>query len=938
MIRAMTVFANLLLTIWVCVASSAAVPDDFSRLRERFVSPPREAGTVTLYWLNGKITKEGIREQMRALRDQCGFGGVAPLTFYSMEPPTKPAYLSGEYFDVYGCILDTAKELGMTVVFYDDCDFPSGSAGDQVREKFPNSLMKYLARGRATVTDPGEAVLTVPDGVLMSVVAKNLDDGTRRVVTSDASWDAPVLPWTGTSVGVRQPPVETAIFEYLRVLDSAGKTLFEERFDKTKKLDKGWTNPGAATLEAGGLRANDCLPTWRKGLALPDEFTLEARVTIVDGAAGLAFGVRGADDFYFWQFHAGLGAIRPHHKLGAQCELLRTIPFAFTTGRAYDIRLVGKGRTITTWIDGRQVAVHELPDARTRTLRWNAPAGRWDVQAFVCAAVPGTRLVDYLDPTAMKQFLTLTYDRFAKRFPQHFGSTIKMTFFDDLNTMGAPDCLLWTPSFREQFQKRFGRSAEPYYPALWEDIGAETAAARVALYSVRNEMFAAGYPGVTEAWCAPRGMKSSGHPSGSYNPDPLQVSGDAMLFYKNQGYPLTDYIHYLDHGIDGFKVPASAANNFDSPILVCEIYGNFHQTLPNDANMLYRAGMEVYARGVNYLLPHGTWWDPAKMAIVPEISWRNPEIGPELPQFNRWAARCETLLRGGRHVADIGLVYPIADIESRYCVSEQRPNWGYRPLPGTDYFEIMRLLTGEIRRDFTLLHPEVLDERCRVDGAELLLDNRENKERFKVLLLPACKTIHLSNLKMVKKFYDAGGKVVATTCLPEQSAEFGHNDDVQRLTQAMFGPTGRGVFVPKPDERSLKQALDGLGLVWDVRVENVPNIPRVSRDGSDPSVNQSATKPEWYEGGNRQFGYIHKVLTGTDFYFFGNSSAQSITADVTLRGRLELEVWNPHNGERTPLKCVYDKLSGTDVTRTHLTLESLRSIFLVAPSLTTRGQ
>jgi hypothetical protein len=737
----------------------------FSELRERFVSPPPGSGTVTLYWLNGKITKEGIREQMRAMRDQCGFGGVAPLTLFSMEPLTQPAYLSKEYFDIYGCILDTAKELGMTVVFYDDCDFPSGSAGDQMRERYPNSLRKYLARGRAVVTGPAEAVIAAPDGVLMSVVAKNLDDNARRVVTGDVSQDAPPSP---------------------------------------------------------------------------------------------------------------------------------------------------------------------------RAIRWKAPAGRWDVQAFVCATVPEARRVDYLDPTAVRQFLTLTYDRFAGQFPQHFGSTIKMTFFDDLNTMGAPDCLLWTPSFREQFQKRFGRSAEPYYPALWEDIGPETAAARVALYSVRNEMFAAGYPGITEAWSAARGLKSSGHPSGSYNPNPLEVSGDGILFYKYMGYPLTDYIHYLDHGIDGFKVPASAANNYDSPILVCEIYGNFHQKLPNDANMLYRAGMEVYARGVNYLLPHGTWWDPAKMAIVPEISWRNPEIGPELPRFNRWAARCETLLRGGRHVADIGIVYPIADIESRYHVGEQTPNWGYRPLPGTDYFEIMRLLTGEIRRDFTLLHPEVLDERCRVDGAELLLDNRENKERFKVMLLPACKTIHLSNLKIVKQFYDAGGKVVATTCLPDQSAEFGHDDDVRKLTQAMFGPTGRGIFVLKPDERSLKEALDGLGLVWDVRVENVPDIPRVSRDGSDPYVNQSAVNPEWYEGGNRQFAYIHKVLAGTDFYFFGNSSARRIAADVTLRGRLELEAWNPHTGERSPLKCSYDKLSGIDVTRAQVTLESLRSVFLVAPRQTPR--
>ena len=748
------------------------------RLRTQFVSPPSSAGTVTLYWLNGLITKEGIREQMRALRDQCGFGGVAPLTFHAMNPATQPAYLSEEYFDIYGCILDTAKELGMTVVFYDDCDFPSGSAGDQMRKLHPDSLLKYLARGCTSVTGPTEAVIPVPAGVLMSVVARNLDDGSRQVVTDQATRaDAPSSA-IGTSVEVQQP------------------------------------------VEAAG----------------------------------------------------------------------------------------------------------------SKTVRWNAPAGRWEVQAFVCATAPNTRWVDYLDPHAVRQFIELTYDQFYRRFPQHFGSTIRMTFFDDLAAMNTPDCLMWTPSFRDKFQQRFGRSAEPFYPALWEDIGPDTGAARAALYSVRNEMFAAGYPGVSEAWCAQHGIKSSGHPAASYNPNPLQAPGDAMLFYKHQGYPLTDYIHYYHHGVDGFKVPASAAHNFDQPVLVCEIYGNFHQKLPNDSNMLYRAGMECYARGVNYLLPHGTWWDPAKMAIVPEISWRNPEIGPELPRFNQWAARCETLLRGGRHVADIGVLYPIADLEARYCVSEQKPNWGYAPLPGTDYFEIMRLLTGEIRRDFTLLHPEVLDKRCRVDGAELLLDNRENWERFKVLLLPACRTIYLSNLQQVKRFYDAGGKVVATTCLPEQSAEFGHDGEVLELTQAMFGPSGHGVFVAKPDERSLEQALDGLGLVWDVRVENAPEIPRVSRDGSDPYVNQSARNPEWYEGGNRQFAYIHKVKGSADLYFFANSSAQKITADVTLRGRLQLETWDPHTGILSPAEYVHDTSAGTEITRLKTALEPLKTVFFVARS------
>ena len=104
----------------------------------------------------------------------------------------------------------------------------------------------------------------------------------------------------------------------------------------------------------------------------------------------------------------------------------------------------------------------------------------------------------------------------------------------------------------------------------------------------------------------------------------------------------------------------------------------------------------------------------------------------------------------------------------------------------------------------------MLDQRCRVDGAELLLDNRENWERFQVVLLPACRTIHLSNLRKIKQFYDAGGKVVATTCLPEQSAEFGHDDEVRRLTQEMFGPAGRGVFVPA----ARRAASDRPSTIW----------------------------------------------------------------------------------------------------------------------------
>ena len=423
-------------------------------------------------------------------------------------------------------------------------------------------------------------------------------------------------------------------------------------------------------------------------------------------------------------------------------------------------------------------------------------------------------------------------------------------------------------------------------------------------------------------------MACSGHPACSYRANPLQGPGDAMGFYKYQAAPLTDYIHYWGHGIDGFKVPASAAYNFDRPVLVCEIYGNFHQKLPNDGNMLYRAGMEVYARGINSLLPHGSWWDPNEMRIVPEISWRNPQIGPELPRFNRWAARCESLLRAGRHVADIGVLYPIDDLAARYHIGLMPATHGKDPIPGTDYYEISRLLTGELRKDFTFLHPEIVDTRCRVDGSELLLDNRVNWERYRVVILPACRTIRVGNLRKIRDFLAAGGKVIATTCLPERSAEFGQDAEVRKLTKEMFGPGSKGVFVPEPNEKTLRKALDGLDLAWDVRITDSTEIPRVYRKTFSYG-DKIKNDPDAYEGGNREFAYLHRSVGPAEVYFFTNASELNVSAKLQVRGKLKLETWDPHTGKIQPRTSTTATHGGQPMTRFDLSLAPLKSLFVV---------
>jgi hypothetical protein len=719
----------------------------FIELEKGFLNPPAKTGTVTLWWLNGKLTKNEIHEQMLAMRDKSGFSGVAPLTLHKMKPATDPEYLSEEYFMMYGHILETAKELGMTVVFYDDCDFPSGTAGNRMKELFPEDLAKYLHRNDTTFKGPSTAIVSVPKGKLMSVVATNLDTKQSSVIT------------------------------------------------KSVQVDNNST-----------------------------------------------------------------------------------------------------------------------------TLRWEVPEGKWRVQSFVCATDPGRRFVDYLNPKSMERFIDLTYNQFANRYPEHFGTTVKMTFFDDIGYSVVENYQMWTESYNEKFIEIYGYSPELLYPALWEDIGAETASARARLFSFRDQLFANGYPKAIQDWCDTKNMIGSGHPNGAYRPNPIQCPGDAILFYKHLDYPLTDYIHYYHHGVNGFKIPVSAAYNYDKPVVVLEIYGNFQQKtqkLPNDGEMLYRAGMEAYARGINYLLPHGTWWDETNVAMPPEISWRNPEMADALPAYNKWAGRCETLLRAGRHVADIGVLYPINDLQARYNFSDYKHSQNGRIVPeGSDYYDLITLLTRQIRKDYTLIHPEVLDEKCTVESNELLLNNEVNWERYKVFVLPSCKTISLSNLKNIKLFHDNGGVVIATSCLPEKSVEPGHNLEIQGIVRQMFSEEGKGIFIPNLSADSFKQSLGNLDISWDIEIDNVHEIVNKSQLGQKDLETESI---------DFAFNYIHKVKACTDLYFFSNSTAKSVTADVSIASDKTPKLWNPHNGH---IKAVeYNRNDKTVVMK--LKLEPIQSRFIV---------
>jgi alpha-L-rhamnosidase len=550
-------------------------------------------------------------------------------------------------------------------------------------------------------------------------------------------------------------------------------------------------------------------------------------------------------------------------------------------------------------------------------LTCDLPAGRWKVMIFTCAPQekkPGT-LVDYMDPEAVKKLFALTFEEYEKRFKPYFGNTIQLTFFDDVGYWSAPRP--WTRSYNTHYNTKYGNDPALLYPALFYDIGPETAAARNALYGLRAELLAEGYPKLAAAWAEKQGLKSTGHPPGNYDPCPVDMHFDIYKFYRYTQVPLVDYIFYHGHGRPGFKLISSAANVYDRPLVAAEAYGAFKEPV-FDKKMLYRAGMELFARGVNVMIPHGMWYDPKKVTIPPLISHFSEKVGPELPAYNEWVARHCFMLQGGRHVADIAVLYPIAAMQASYAYdpSGKHPKWGASLPPEVDYLRISDMLTCDVRQDFTFLHPDALKEKCMIEGPLLRLNNQENAEAYKVLILSGGKVISWRALQKIKAFYEAGGAVIATTCLPEKSAEFGHDAEVWEMVRELFDAQGArrvnvkggsSCFIETPSPVGLQQALNQVIPIPDVRIEG--DLP--------------------IHSGNGALAYLHKVKEGRDIYLFANSSDTSLDIHVRFRGTLKLKVWNPQEGTIAQPEFTSIIENGLPVTRLRLKLEPVKSLFVV---------
>ncbi|NJC28462.1 glycosyl hydrolase [Neolewinella antarctica] len=566
------------------------------------------------------------------------------------------------------------------------------------------------------------------------------------------------------------------------------------------------------------------------------------------------------------------------------------------------------------------------PQMNAGRLAWMPPAGAWKLMYFVMRRDSFHKkylVMDFMDTVAVRHFINETYERYYARFPEYFGNTIKVSFFDDVGFWRHPRT--WTPSFDDAFTRLNGYEPHNLYPALWYDIGPETESARHAFFLTRAELLAEGFPKLVGEWAKAHGIEDTGHPPGNYDPTPIDMNGDIFKFFRHTAIPLTDAIIRYQFGQDGHKLISSAADFYDRPVVATEIYGAFPGD-SFDSLMLYREMMDLFVRGVNRVVPHGLWYNynPNEIYISPLVSPYNEKIAAALPAYSEFVGRGCQLLQGGRRVANIGVLYPFESLAGWYRFEdEDNPRQGFFVAPETDYQTISGWLTNALHRDFTFVHPEYfLEDKYVLSDGKVHLKNEENFQSYDVMMLTGGKVISAATLGKLRDFYVQGGTVIATTQLPWKSSEKGKDTTVVNLVREIFGVVpgsanvpmgdnkndagGHALFLPNPDQDILAKALNRLAPTPDVIVTTPPRpVPKIGK-----------------------FSYIHKVKDGRDVYYFSNSSDERVTSEVSVKGAHVLRQWDPHTGKVSgPVKSEFVNREGAVYTRFQLTLAPVRSVF-----------
>ncbi len=627
----------------------------------------------------------------------------------------------------------------------------------------------------------------------------------------------------------------------------------------------------------------------------------------------------------------------------------------------------------------------DMIDLRTHIkdgfLSYTVPDGNWTVEEYICTdepqyGEPPIHTCNILSYDSSMDFLKALFAHLGEKVNKALGSTVTHLFVSDI-CFHAPNRRNWDDSFNEVFKARFGFDPAPYYPALYHFIGERDPHIKSLFMACRAEMLRSGLLAALKAISDRHGLHLVTAMAEPKLPACSWLNGDTLAdsVYSPCAVQEKAYLY----GMNSTHLAASAADNYGSKYVSCELFRDYNKLT---TNIVYKDAMNAFGHGANLLIAH---W--GSQTIRGETRRRFSDrirmdmLGREGSYtFSSFVARAQALLRGGSRVNDIAMLYPIYALHDKVYLYEAptKAEFEYPSTPfSCNYMTVLNTVSTYAGQDITILHPETVNSICSAEDGILYLKNSFQTQKFRILILPGADMVSLENFRLVKKFFDEGGKIVATGKLPKMAFEY-HVDDeqtdpndfmnmfdygtpndreVRSIARHIFGADalnpaiikesfyncgengGEAYYIP-----SHRTAADGTELTDCVVLNNIlqsfrvpldmymPEMPRFECIGAFNNSHNEFIRlglGDFVPGGG-MISRIHKQRGDLDIFFFANTTDRDYGDTVYIRGIHFFDRWDPHTGKTARLGTHYVRYRGEIYTRTRLFVPAERAVFLIS--------
>jgi hypothetical protein len=497
-----------------------------------------------------------------------------------------------------------------------------------------------------------------------------------------------------------------------------------------------------------------------------------------------------------WPSGSAGGLVTEDSRFCMKSLVMTVLPLRLYDARRGDIYSDEKIHSVfAASVDGLDLYAYSKIDDSADIERWyneNDPNGSGKAVILLFSVVPDSpsnvyneaTYIDTMNRAATERFIELTHEKYAARFGDRFGKSIKGIFTDEphrghamddtkRNRDGSISCsLAWTEDFFEEFEKRYGYDAVRRLPEIFFKLRGENVSdVRHDWFDLACNLFIERFVSPVNKWCENHNLILTGH---FLHEDSLTnqavPNGSVMRSYGHMGYPGVDVLTEGNRCYWIVKQLESSARQLGKKTMLSELYGCTGWQFDMKGHKSVGDWQALF--GVNLRCPHLSWYTmegEAKRDYPASIFYQSP-FYKYYNIIETYFARFGTLVSESKRQCDLLVLNPV---ESVWAIAHLGwANWIFSAdrnvdLLQTHYENVFKMLEGA-HIDFDYGEEQMLAEMWSIGNDEkgrAILTLGEAS--YHTVLVSGMLTIRSTTLSVLRRFAAAGGRVLFTEDIPE---------------------------------------------------------------------------------------------------------------------------------------------------------------------------